>query len=156
MARILVVEDNPQNLKLTTVILESEGHTVLPAVDALEAERTLADGNPDLIVLDMALPGKDGYAFARELRANLATAPVPILAVSAFAMPGDADRARAAGCDDYLTKPIRRALLLERVNSMLDRAGEPLATGRPRPAPAGPPSRRDESVSEPSAAGGPA
>ena len=133
MARILVVEDNPQNLKLATVILEGAGHSVTPAADAFEAERAIAEALPELIVLDMALPVKDGYAFARELRTRPATGRLPILAVSAFAMAGDSDRARAAGCDDYLTKPIRRTILLDRVRAMLDRPPPAAASGRRPP-----------------------
>jgi CheY-like chemotaxis protein len=119
MARILVVEDNPQNLKLTGVILKSEGHLVVPALNAGEAERAIAEGIPELILMDLALPGKDGYTLTRELRSRSETAQVPILAVSAFALPGDADRALAAGCSAYLSKPIRRAALLELVGDLL-------------------------------------
>jgi CheY-like chemotaxis protein len=125
MARILVVEDNPQNLKLSTIILQSEGHTVIPAVDSLEAERAIAVEVPDLILMDVALPGKDGYTLTRELRARPETAQLPILALSAFAMAGDAEKALEAGCTDYLTKPVRRAPLLERVGELLRSAGVP-------------------------------
>jgi len=119
MTRILVVEDNPQNLKLTTVILRARGFTVVPAVDSEAAERAIAEAVPDLVVMDVALPGKDGYELTRELRGRPETAHLPILAVSAFAMPGDAEKALTAGCDDYLTKPIQRAGLLERVDRLL-------------------------------------
>ncbi|MGA7924199.1 MAG: response regulator [Thermoplasmata archaeon] len=124
MARILVVEDNPQNLKLTTVILEAGGHTVTAAHDADEAEKELVPGRvPDLIIMDLALPGKDGYMLTKELRQRTDTARLPILAVSSFAMPGDAERAISAGCTQYLTKPVRRAILLERVETLLAGAG---------------------------------
>jgi CheY-like chemotaxis protein len=123
MARILVVEDNPQNLKLTTVILESDGHTVLRAVDSVETNRALSQGLPDLILMDMALPGTDGYTLTREIRGRPDTSDLPILALSAFAMPGDAEKALAAGCSDYLTKPIRRAVLLEHVAALLGSHG---------------------------------
>jgi CheY-like chemotaxis protein len=134
MAHILVVEDNPQNLKLTTIILESGGHIVVPAVDAAEADRALEQRLPDLILMDMALPGTDGYTLARQFRGRSETSQLPILALSAFAMPGDAERALAAGCSDYLTKPIRRAALLERVEALLGSPGEspPSAHGVPR------------------------
>jgi CheY-like chemotaxis protein len=123
MATILVVEDNPQNFKLTKVILEAAGHTVLSATTATEAEDRLSERRPDLILMDLALPGKDGYTLTRELRRRPETARLPILAVSSFAMPGDAERALEAGCTGYLTKPIRRALLLERVDELLGTAG---------------------------------
>jgi CheY-like chemotaxis protein len=119
MARILVVEDNPLNLELSTRILAAAGHHVIPARDAVEAERALGVGPPDLILMDIALPGKDGYTLVRELRHRPPTSHLPILAVSSFAMAGDAEKALAAGFTDYLTKPIRRAVLLERVNTLL-------------------------------------
>jgi CheY-like chemotaxis protein len=119
MARILVVEDNAQNLKLTTIILQSAGHVVTGAVDSVEADRALAREIPDLIIMDVALPGKDGYSLTRELRQKPATSRLPILALSAFAMPGDAEKALQAGCTDYLTKPVRRGPLLERVARLL-------------------------------------
>ncbi|MGA9838842.1 MAG: response regulator, partial [Thermoplasmata archaeon] len=123
MAQILVVEDNPQNLKLTTIILQSGGHTVTTAVDSEAAERALEASLPDLILMDVALPGKDGYALTREFRQRPEMHRMPILALSAFAMPGDAEKAFAAGCSDYLTKPIRRAVLLDRVALLLRRSG---------------------------------
>ncbi len=119
MARILVVEDNPQNLKLTTIILEGAGHRVTPARDADEAARALEGALPDLIVMDISLPGRDGYELTRELRRSPRTAEVPILVLTALAMPDDARKAYAAGCTAYMTKPIRRAMLLEHVGSLL-------------------------------------
>jgi|HubBroStandDraft_1064217.scaffolds.fasta_scaffold69922_2 two-component system cell cycle response regulator DivK len=119
MARILVVEDNPQNLKLATVILRAAGHSVVAARDASEFEHALAEHLPDLILMDLALPGKDGYTLTQELRQRPETATLPVLAVSSFAMRGDAERALAAGCTAYLTKPIRRASLLEFVDTLL-------------------------------------
>jgi len=119
MARVLVVEDNPQNRELSTVILRAAGHQVVSAQDAVEAEQALSERLPDLVVMDIALPGKDGYTLVRELRQRSETSQLPILAVSSYAMPGDAERALAAGFTAYLTKPIRRALLLERVDALL-------------------------------------
>jgi two-component system cell cycle response regulator DivK len=119
MARIVVVEDNPQNLKLATLILQTAGHQVVPARDAEEFAHALQQGRPDLILMDLALPGKDGYTLTRELRERPETSDLPVLAVSSFAMRGDAERALAAGCNAYLTKPIRRADLLEHVDALL-------------------------------------
>ena len=145
MARILVVEDNPQNLKLTTVILQGGGHTVVSALDSESAQRALARDVPDLIVMDVSLPGKDGIEFTRELRQLPATARVPILGLSALAMPGDARKALDAGCDDYMTKPIRRATLLGSVTALL-RTTHRLATD---PAPGRSPA--DAAAPEPAA-----
>jgi CheY-like chemotaxis protein len=131
MARVLVIEDNPQNRALTSLILESGGHTVVPAVDAAAAERALAVETPDLILMDVALPGKDGYALTRELRARAETSRLPILALSAFAMPGDAEKALDAGATEYLTKPIRRGPLLERVTILLRTFGARGSPGEP-------------------------
>jgi two-component system, cell cycle response regulator DivK len=125
MATILIVEDNPQNLKLATILLRSDGHTVIGASDAVEAERALGETLPDLLLVDMSLPGKDGYALTRELRAEARTAHLPILGLSALAMPGDAQKALAAGCSEYMTKPIRRAQLLERVKALLAQGPAP-------------------------------
>jgi CheY-like chemotaxis protein len=129
MARVLVVEDNPQNRKLSSIILQSAGHTVTVAADSEEAERAIARAIPDLILMDLALPGKDGYSLTQDLRTRPETARLPILAVSAFAMPGDAEKARAAGCTDYLTKPIRRESLLERVDLLLGSVGSAESSG---------------------------
>jgi CheY-like chemotaxis protein len=130
MVLVLVVEDNPQNLELSRVILRAAGHEVVAARDATEAMAALARKLPDLVLMDIALPGKDGYTLTRELRARPETARLPILAVSSFAMPGDLERAMAAGVSAYLTKPIRRATLLERVNALLA-GGAPSAEAAP-------------------------
>jgi CheY-like chemotaxis protein len=141
MARVLVVEDNPQNLKLTTVILKSQGHTVIPAIDSVEAERAIQSALPDLIVMDVALPGKDGYTLTRELRLRPETATLPILALSAFAMAGDAEKALEAGFTAYLTKPVRREPLLDRIAALL--------TARQSPAKAEPSAKRPPTPTRP-------
>ncbi len=134
MAAILVVEDNPQNLKLTTIILESAGHLVVPARDADEAERAIEVAVPDLVVMDISLPGRDGYTLTRQLRAAAATAHLPILVVTALAMPGDARKAFEAGASGYVTKPIRRATLLDQVATLLPPSGAPdLGAARAEP-----------------------
>jgi CheY-like chemotaxis protein len=144
MTTVLVVEDNPQNLKLTTIILESQGYAVVAARDATDAERALATAIPDLIVMDVALPGKDGYDLTRELRARPETANLPILALSAFAMPGDAEKAFDAGCSDYLTKPVRRQPLLDRVAALLGPGTPPAGAGERPTATTTPPAVRSE------------
>jgi CheY-like chemotaxis protein len=127
MTRILLVEDNPQNLKLASVILRSAGYEVVPAMDADEAERHLAERVPDLVVMDLGLPGKDGYTLTREIRQRPETAHVPVLAVTSFAMKGDREKAREAGCTGYMTKPIDRLEMLRQVRAMTTAAGEGMA-----------------------------
>jgi CheY-like chemotaxis protein len=106
MVRILVVDDNPTNLKLVTYLATRNGYEVDTATDAELALVRIREHRPALILLDLQLPGIDGYELARRLKADPATRDIAIIAVTAFAMKGDADRARAAGCDDYVTKPI--------------------------------------------------
>lgn len=105
-ARILVVDDNATNLKLASEVLEMEGHEVLRASDADEAQALLGAQRPDLILMDIALPGMDGLELTRRLKARPDLCAVPIIALSAFAMKGDEEKAFASGCDGYITKPI--------------------------------------------------
>ncbi|HEY2346885.1 MAG TPA: response regulator [Xanthomonadaceae bacterium] len=104
--RILIVDDNPTNLKLASSVLELEGYEVAQAVDAEQAAGMLQELVPDLILMDLSLPGKDGLTLTRELKANARFKDVPIIALTAFAMLGDEQKAREAGCDGYITKPI--------------------------------------------------
>lgn len=107
MARVLVVEDNAANMMLTTFLLESAGHTVLGAADA-EAGLALARAErPDLILMDIQLPGMDGLQATALLRRSDETRSIPVIALTALAMRGDEERIRAAGCDGYIAKPIR-------------------------------------------------
>jgi CheY-like chemotaxis protein len=121
MATILIVEDDPASLKLATVILRERGYTIVGAARAEEAEAAIARRVPDLIVMDMGLPGTDGYLLTRSLRERDLTREVPILALSAFAMKGDRERALAAGCTAYLTKPVHRLRMLDEVEALLSR-----------------------------------
>jgi len=106
MARILVIEDNADNMFLTAMLLESAGHTVISAIDA-ETGLTLARAeSPDLILMDIQLPGMDGLAATAILKQDPSTRAVPVLALTALAMKGDEERIRAAGCDGYIAKPI--------------------------------------------------
>src|SRR5664279_2166141 len=107
MATVLVVEDNPANMKLTTLLLGSAGHTVLPAVDAESGLRLARDEQPDLILMDIQLPGMDGLAATAILKQDPATAHIPIVALSALAMKADEERSQSAGCDAYIVKPLR-------------------------------------------------
>jgi two-component system cell cycle response regulator DivK len=107
MAKVLVVEDNPANMKLTSLLLHSAGHVVLPAVDAETGLRLALDEQPDLILMDIQLPGMDGLAATAILKQDPATEAIPIIALSALAMKADKERSQAAGCDAYLVKPLR-------------------------------------------------
>jgi len=104
--KILVIEDNEQNLYLTTFILEKHGYQVIQARDGQEGIEIAKRDNPVLILLDIQLPGMDGYAVARGLRSNSALSQVPIVAVTSYAMAGDRERGVAAGCTGYIEKPI--------------------------------------------------
>src|SRR6202521_2236222 len=106
MARRLIVEDNPTNMTLAVFLLQSAGHTVLSAMDA-EAGLTLArDELPDLILMDIQLPGMDGLEATGLLKRDDATRAIPVIALTALAMKGDEARIRAAGCDGYIAKPM--------------------------------------------------
>jgi two-component system, cell cycle response regulator DivK len=106
MAKILIVEDNPTNMSLAAFLLESAGHSVLTAVDA-EAGLTLArDERPNLILMDIQLPGMDGLEATALLKNDDLTRAIPVIALTALAMKGDEERIRAAGCDGYIAKPM--------------------------------------------------
>lgn len=103
---ILVVDDNPTNLKLIRVLLLSKGYDVRTACDAEEALQVLAAFRPRLILMDLQLPGMDGLELTRRLKAEPATRDTVILAVTAYAMKGDEQKALDAGCDGYIAKPV--------------------------------------------------
>ena len=119
MAKILIVEDNPANLTLSTFLLQQAGHTVLSATDA-EAGLALArDEQPKLILMDIQLPGMDGFEAVAQLKRDDATRAIPVIALTALAMKGDEERIRAAGCDGYVAKPIRYKEFLATVATQL-------------------------------------
>jgi two-component system cell cycle response regulator DivK len=104
--RILIVDDNPVNLKLVRFLLESEGYEVQTAVDAEDALHALETFTPRLILMDIQLPGMDGLTLTRKLKADPRTQHIVIVALTAYAMKGDEDKALKAGCDGYVGKPI--------------------------------------------------
>lgn len=108
---VLVVDDNPINLKLLQVVLDDEGYDVRSASSAEQMFSLLASFHPRVILLDLHLDGIDGLDLARRLKADPATRDIVIVAVTGAALPGDDRRAREAGCDDYVTKPIDTAVL---------------------------------------------
>ena len=122
MARILVIEDNAATMKLTTLALRSAGHSALCAVDA-ETGLTLArTGQPDLILMDIMLPGMDGLTATALLKADPTTAAIPIIVLSAMLTQDDEKKARTAGCDAYIAKPFQRQELSEVIGDILSAA----------------------------------
>lgn len=105
MARILVIEDNPANLKLAGFLLRKAGHEVLSAADAPAGLALARSAAPELVLMDVQLPGMDGLAATRELKADSRTRGIRVLALTAFAMKGDREKILEAGCDGYLAKP---------------------------------------------------
>ena len=119
MATVLIIEDNPANMKLTSLLLCNAGHTVLCAVDA-EIGLTLArDNQPDLILMDLQLPGMDGLAATALLKRAPATAAIPVIALTAMAMKEDREKSKAAGCDAYIAKPVRYKELYAAIDILL-------------------------------------
>ena len=112
MANVLVVEDHPANLKLARLILEHAGNTVWSSDNAVDGIRLAAESQPDVIFMDIQLPGMDGFEAIRRLRGDARTRDIPIIALTAYAMPADERRMIDAGCDGYLPKPYRREQLL--------------------------------------------
>jgi two-component system cell cycle response regulator DivK len=106
MAKVLVVEDNQANMTLSTFLLESAGHSVLKATDAETGVALARAEQPDLILMDIQLPGMDGLRATSILKGDATTRSIPVLALTALAMKGDEARIRAAGCDGYIAKPL--------------------------------------------------
>jgi len=119
MATVLVVEDNAANMKLTTFLLESAGHTVLAASDAESGLALARDRRPALIVMDIQLPGMDGLQATALLKRDERTRDIPVIALTALAMKGDEARIRAAGCDGYVAKPIAYKAFLATIADQL-------------------------------------
>lgn len=121
MATVLVVEDNPANMTLATFLLKSAGYAVLRATDA-EAGMALARREqPDLVLMDIQLPGMDGLQACAFLKADEATRDIPVIALTALAMKGDEERIRAAGCDGYIAKPLAYREFLATIAARLQR-----------------------------------
>lgn len=117
--RILVIEDQGLNRKLVRIVLHAQGYTVVEAADAVEALASLEAVPPNLILMDIALPGQSGEDLTRQIKAEPKWAEIPIIAWTAAAMPGDKERILEAGCDDYLSKPVDIKVLVERIEAHL-------------------------------------
>jgi two-component system cell cycle response regulator DivK len=121
MARILIIEDNPANMTLATLLLGNAGHTPLCAVDAETGLMLARSGRPDLILMDIQLPGMDGLAATALLKKDPATAKIPVIALTAMAMKEDREKTKAAGCDAYIAKPLRYKELYAAIDALLTR-----------------------------------
>ena len=120
MAKVLIVEDNQANMTLATFLLHSAGHTILEARDAEAGVALAGTGQPDLILMDIQLPGMDGLTATALLKADAATRDIPVIALTALAMKGDEERIRAAGCDGYISKPLSYKDFLATVSTHLE------------------------------------
>ena len=122
MKKILLVEDNEMNRDMLSRRLMRKGYEVKIAIDGQQGVDMAQTAAPDLILMDMSLPVLDGWEATRQLKNADATRHIPVIALTAHAMSGDRERALEAGCDDYDTKPIELSRLLEKIESMLNRA----------------------------------
>ena len=122
---ILVVEDQPLNMKLILFLLTSQGYDVRTATNAGETMSALETFLPRLILMDIQLPGMDGLELTRCLRADPRMHAVVIIAVTAYAMKGDEQKARDAGCDGYITKPIDTRMVLALISDLLRNGSSP-------------------------------
>jgi len=119
-ARILLVEDNEANLLMTQDYLESYGYQVIPARDGDEALTMMDENPPDLVLMDIQMPGMDGFEVLRRIRLQPRFASVPIIALTALAMPGDRERCLEAGANEYLSKPVELKFLLYAIEKFTD------------------------------------
>ncbi len=123
--KILLVEDNEMNRDMLSRRLERRGYTVLIAVDGSEGVTMAHAEHPDLILMDMSLPMLDGWEATRQIKADVQTMTIPVIALTAHAMAGDREQALAAGCDDYDTKPIEFPRLLGKIETLLSQHTPP-------------------------------
>jgi two-component system, cell cycle response regulator DivK len=117
--RILVIEDTEDNRQIVRDLLESAGYELIEALDGLEGVAAAEREHPDLILMDIQLPGIDGYEATRRIRAVPSLAKVPIIAVTSYALSGDEAKTRAAGCDGYVAKPFSPRQLLAKIREFL-------------------------------------
>lgn len=125
MPRLLLVEDNEENRDGLSRHLRRKGFEVLVAVDGHQGVAAARSGAPDLILMDMSLPVLDGWEATRQLKAAAETRHIPVIALTAHAMAGDREKALAAGCDEYDTKPVEFARLLGKIQTLLGGAAPP-------------------------------
>lgn len=123
MATILIIEDNAANMKLATLLLKNAGHDSLCAVDAETGLMMARADQPDLILMDIQLPGMDGLAATALLKQDPATAAIPVIALTAMAMKNDQEKCRTAGCEGYIAKPLRYQELYAAIDALLLKSG---------------------------------
>ena len=123
MIRLLLVEDNEMNRDMLSRRLTRKGYEVVMALDGAEALAMASSMAPALILMDMSLPVMDGWEATRRLKADVATAAIPVIGLTAHAMEADRERCLAAGCDDFDTKPVDLPRLLEKIQAQLQRCG---------------------------------
>ncbi len=116
---VLITEDNPKNRKVFRDILSVNGYKSIEAVDGEEGYKMAKEHKPDLILMDVQLPGTDGYEITRRLKSEDDTKDIPLIIVTSFAMAGEENEARAAGCNDYLSKPINIHKFIETIKKYL-------------------------------------
>lgn len=124
MPKLLLVEDNEMNRDMLSRRLERKGYQVIMAEDGAKGVATAAAELPDLVLMDMNLPVLDGWEATKQIKANPATAAIPVVGLTAHAMSGDREKGMAAGCDDYDTKPVDFNRLLGKIQAVLEKAGK--------------------------------
>ena len=131
MAKILLVEDNEMNWDMLSRRLGRRGYEVVVAVDGEQGVAMSRSEVPDLILMDMSLPILDGWEATRQLKGSPETSHIPVVGLSAHAMASDREKALAAGCDDYDTKPVELRRLLDKITALLPEGSNPCATTAP-------------------------
>jgi CheY-like chemotaxis protein len=119
---VLIIDDHPVNLKLASEVLLAGDYRVVVAADAEQAQQLLTTLMPDLILMDIALPGMDGLSLTKIIKKDARLCHVPVVALTAYAMRGDEQKASDAGCDAYITKPIDTRRLVDQVSALIDAA----------------------------------
>jgi CheY-like chemotaxis protein len=125
MPRVLLVEDNEMNRDMLSRRLQRKGYEVLIALDGEAGVKMAVSENPDLILMDMSLPNIDGWEATRRIKGQPGTASIPVIALTAHVMTGDRDKAIAAGCDDYDSKPVEFERLLGKMQALLGNKARP-------------------------------
>ena len=123
MTRLLLVEDNEMNRDAISRLLERRGFTMITAEDGEEGVRICREAQPELVLMDLGLPGMDGFEATRRIKADPLTAHIPVVALTARALTTDQEAAFAAGCDDYDTKPVDLVRLVNKVRTLLEKRG---------------------------------